>query len=239
MRKFKIKSLIVAMGLVAFNPIASAHLETNRTVVRTDQTSEILDVNVTIPAGVTGDLYIATVAGGTLYFLVDKGNGPQFDTVTEPFKMDVSAGKIPAFKLPSSSIPKGRYPLYQVILKSGTNDPLNVNNWVGGLGGLSQIQIVAGYPDSVTGDFDRDGFADDDKNRDGYHDNDKNKDGYRDDDLNKDGYRDGDKNHDGYLDNDSNCDGTVDGNDSEVSEGSESGCSSKTTGSVSISSKHL
>lgn len=83
-------------------------------------------------------------------------------------------------------MPSGRYPLYQVIAKSGSN-PLNPDNWIGGSAGLSIINFNIGLPCEINGDFDEDGFADDDLNRDGFHDDDLDQDGFHDQDFNRDG----------------------------------------------------
>ena len=100
-------------------------------------------------------------------------------------------------------IAPGLYPLYQVVTQPGT-DPLNFMNWIGGLGGLSTINFTIGLPVNLSGDFDKNGFSDDDNNHDGFHDDDSNRDGLHDDDNDHNGFHDDDLNHDGLHDQGNN-----------------------------------
>jgi len=207
MSYLKLKPLL-AIAITLFTPLVSAELTTNRTIVNNNLSTEKLEVSARIPAGVTGDLYIAAKVNNNLLFLTDNGHGIQFNTTVAPFKADATTGTIPVLSLPSSAIPNGRFPFYQVVVQSATN-PLDFNNWIGGPNGLSQIQIVSGFATAINDDFNNDGFADDDANHDGFHDDDQNKDGFHDDDSNHDGFHDSDFNQNGILTDDSAARGQI------------------------------
>jgi len=162
----------------------------------------------------SGDLYLATQIDGVLLFL--QSDGSLSSSATPYYSNQDFSGilKLPEFD--TSGLPAGMYPLYQIIVFAGT-DVMNFTNWVGGLNALNIMNFSVGLADSITKDFDSDGWSDDDHNHDGYHDDDQNKDGYHDDDLDEDGYHDDDHNKDGSHDNedDSNENESDDENDDE------------------------
>jgi len=180
-----LKAIAMIIGYSAITNIAVADLQTSRAVVN-DPTQQIA-ATANFPTPVSGDLYIATQVGGQNFFLKEGG---QFTPNVTPFSQTTQhSGQIPLFNITAKGSAPGRYPLFQVVTKPGT-DPLNFNNWVGGIGGLSIINFMIGLPTTESGDFDNNGFADDDLNKDGYHDDDLNKDGYHDDDKNRNGIHD-------------------------------------------------
>ncbi len=163
------------IGCSAITSIAVAGLSTERAVVN-DPTQNIA-ASVQFSTPVKGDLYIATKVGEQYLFLNKAG---QFTPERTPFSQATEySGNIPLFNIPAKGSAPGRYPLYQVVTNPGS-DPLDFNNWIGGLAGLSAINFTIGLPPEQSGDLNNDGFADNDLNKDGFYDDDLNKDGLRD-----------------------------------------------------------
>ncbi len=158
------------------------------------------DVNVTanFPANETGDMYAATIINQQLRFITPTGltSNPVPFIANSTFN-----GEYNLFSHKQLGVTQGIFQIYQVLTIPG-GDPLNVNNWIGGFAGLNIVNLSLCQPREINGDYDDDGFADDDKDRDGFYDDDKDRDGYRDDDKDHDGYRDDDKDRDGYRDDD-------------------------------------
>jgi hypothetical protein len=214
MNKFYLLPFAIATALTSLSPNAFADLSTDRAVVRNDD-SQRVHATVKFHSPADGDLYIATEVDGKLHFLADEGK--LFTTHVRPFRSNSHfVANIFALDISGRGIAPGLYPLYQVVAKPGSN-PLNFSNWVGGLGGLSKINFNIGLSDNLTGDFDHNGFFDDDSNHDTFHDDDVNRDGFHDDDSNHDGLHDDDHNHDGFHDDDLNHDGHHDLNDDHAS----------------------
>jgi len=200
---FKIKAIVLAIGLSSLTTTAIADLHTSKAVLDNAGQDRIHAI-VKFNNQVAGDLYVATLINGAFYFLAENG---QLGTDVRPFRQNqLFSEDITALDFATTGIVPGRYPLYQVVTQPGS-DPLNFTNWVGGLSGLSVINFTIGLPSIEHGDLNNDGFADDDSNHDGFHDDDSNHDGLHDDDLNHDGLHDDDSNHDGFHDDDSNHDG--------------------------------
>lgn len=210
MYKFNLLPFAIATALISLCPNAFADLETNRAVVSNDGSQEI-NATVKFRTAVNGDLYIATKVKGKLLFLADEGS--LFTTDVRPFRSNSHfSDDIFALNISGLGVVPGLYPLYQVVTEPGS-DPLNFLNWIGGLSGLSIINFNIGLPVNLTGDFNNDGFFDDDNNHDTFHDDDINRNGFHDDDNNHDGLHDDDLNHDGFHDDDLNHDGLHDLND--------------------------
>ncbi len=199
MNLFKLKPVVLAVGLSALSNFALADISTSKAVLGNDGRDYLAaSANFTTP--VTGDLYLAIGVQGKLLFLAN--GGTLLTETVSPFAANQTyTGVMPLFYFSTAGIPAGRYPVYQLVAQAGT-DPLNFTNWVGGLAGLSTINFMIGLPVTQSGDFDGDGFADSDLNRDGYYDDDHDKDGYYDDDHDKDGYYDDDYDRDGWRDSD-------------------------------------
>ena len=187
MHKINLLPFAIATALISLSPNAFADLATNRPVVRNDG-NERVTAKVKFRSPVDGDLYIATRVNGELLFLADEGNS--FTTVITPYRSHSHFSEdIDVLDISGLGIAPGLYPLYQVVTQPGS-DPLNFMNWIGGLGGLSTINFNIGLPVNLTGDFDNNGFFDDDLNHDSFHDDDNNHDGFHDDDRNHDGLHD-------------------------------------------------
>lgn len=169
MTKFKLKPLIVAVTLSVASFGVAAHLSTSRAVLAQPTDSTVISVN--FKPAVSGDLYLATVVNGKLVFFADQGK--VLSDTPKPFqKSGVFDGQLDVLNVNALGIPAARYPLYEVVVAPGS-DVLNFSNWVGGLGGLHRMNISIGLPAAVTGDYNNDGFADDDNDHDGYHDGDR------------------------------------------------------------------
>ncbi len=198
MSLFRIKSIGLALGLSALSTSVSAELYTSKAVVANDASNDMIYAAVRFAEPVRGDLYVAVMIEGQLLFFAD--NGLIFSPEVRPFQagQDFSTD-ITVLNLSAYGISAGMYPLFQVVTTPGS-DPLNFQNWIGGPTGLSVINFNIGQPVTIHGDFDGNGFADDDANLDGFHDDDLNKDGFHDDDLNHDGYHDDDLNFNGISD---------------------------------------
>lgn len=131
------KSVLFTLSLVCTSTntwaqLTSPNLTPNS--IRGDQVS----ATVTFPTPVTGDLYVAAEVGGRLFFLAP---GPTFTTDIVAFQKNGNfSTPINVLNFPSAGVVPGTYPLYQVVtLPSKT--PLDVNNWFGGINGLSQITL--------------------------------------------------------------------------------------------------
>jgi hypothetical protein len=190
-----LKTMAIIISCSAITNTAIADLQTTRAVAN-DPTQRI-SATANFPTPVSGDLYLATQINGNFLFFT---SGGQVTAEVRPFTQGGDySGQVPLFDFPAEGIAPGRYPLYQVVTHPGT-DPLDFNNWMGGLAGLSSINFIIGLPSEQSGDFDNDGFSDDDINKDGFHDDDLDKNGFHDDDLNQDGFHDDDLNQDGLSD---------------------------------------
>ena len=163
MHKFNLLPFAIATALISLSPNTFADLATNRAVVTNDGNERII-AKVKFQNPVNGDLYIATQVNGELLFLADEGSS--FTTVVTPYRSHSHFSEdIDVLDISGQGINPGRYPLYQVVTLPGS-DPLNFMNWIGGLGGLSTINFNIGLPVNLTGDFNKDGFFDDDNNHD-------------------------------------------------------------------------
>jgi hypothetical protein len=204
MYKFNLLPFAIATALISLSSNAFADLATNRAVVSDDGSQQVTGT-VKFQTAVNGDLYIATQVNGELLFLADEGSS--FTTDIRSFRSNSHYSEdIDALNISGMGIPPGHYPLYQVVTVPGS-DPRDFQNWIGGLSGLSTINFNIGLPVNINGDFDNNGFSDDDNNHDGFHDDDINRDGLHDDDVNHDSFHDDDINHDGFHDDDVNHDG--------------------------------
>ncbi len=195
MISLRLKTLVQAICLSVAATQASAALYTPKAVVRNDQSGDKINAVVQFPDPVSGDLYLATIFNHKFYFF--SNNGQHFSTEVLPFleNQDFSAD-LTVLNMNAKGILSGIYPLYQVTTYPGT-DPFDFTNWIGGPSSPSVIDFNIGMPVAINGDFDNDGFPDDDANHYDFHDDDLNKNGYHDDDVDKDGYQDNDLNFNG------------------------------------------
>jgi len=203
MKKLNIMAMVIACSTV-ITP-AFAGLQTDRAVINNPALNISAKANFSTP--VSGDLYLATQIGEQLFFFTNSG---QLTAEVTPFSQGQEySGEVPLFNRPSSGTPPGRYTLFQVVTTPDSN-LLDFRNWIGGLAGLSKINFTIGLPPQQSGDFNDDGFPDDDTNRDGFHDDDHDQNGFHDDDTNRDGFHDDDHDQNGFHDDDANEDGFYD-----------------------------
>jgi hypothetical protein len=182
---------LLALAAAANTPAWAERIAPDRSVVGH---AEDLHVSIDFPKSTTGDLYIAADVGGTLYFYSEQG------WVKTPLPREYAQTYTGAKQINlgnASGITPGIYPIYQVILAPNAADVYDTRNWVGGLSSLGQTSFQVNLPTNISGDFNGDGWADDDANHDSYHDDDANHDGYHDDDLNHDGQHDDNSKHEG------------------------------------------
>ncbi len=159
------KPLLMAVSFALLSANVFAHsIETNKTVL---QKNDRATVTVKFQPPLSGDLYVATVMDGKLYFVTEQGT--KLTTVPTPFQTGTFDGLIKLLDVVALGINPGNYPLYEVVVAKGT-DPLNFMNWIGGLGGLKQLHFKIGLSSSANNDKNGDGFLDDDSDHDGLSD---------------------------------------------------------------------
>jgi hypothetical protein len=210
MQHFKLKAIVASIALSAFTNIATAELRTERAVVPNDDTHRVA-ASAHFASSVQGDLYIAAQVNGQLLFFAKEGTEISLEAIPYTENGQYS-GDIPLFDFPAADIAPGRYTIYQLITEPGS-DPHDFRNWVGGPSGVSSINFTVGLPPEQSGDFNGDGFADDDQNRDGFHDDDQNRDGFHDADYDRNGLIDDDNN--GLSDNGTGSDDDGRGSDDD------------------------
>lgn len=205
------------------SPAWAERLDPTHSVIKD---AEDIQVSANFPQEKTGDLYIAADVGGTLYFYGQQG----WSTTPQPREYGQTYSGVKQLNLGNSSdIGAGMYPIYEVVTTPNSPDVYDTRNWVGGLGSLGQTLFQVKLPTQISGDFNGDGWADDDVNHDGYHDDDTNHDGFHDDDPNHTGYHADDLNHDGQHD------GQHDGNPNSDGNSNSNGNSNSDSGSNSDS----
>lgn len=106
--------------------------------------SGITTISVRFATPVQGDLYLATPFNGQLFFFAD--NGKKFTPEVSAFikNGDFSAER-PVLQLSSKDIPPAEYSIYQVVTYAGKT-PLDFNNWIGGVNGLSELKLQINLP---------------------------------------------------------------------------------------------
>jgi hypothetical protein len=146
--KHLIKPLFIAMSLSGVSATALAQLYSPNVNV-----NSIHGDNVTatagFPAPVTGDLYVATLSGGTFLFIGEEAAHATTLSAflgalsTTPLAVQYNGHfteNVTVIDIPSATIPPGTYALYQVLTRPGTS-VMDVNNWIGGLNSLSGIKF--------------------------------------------------------------------------------------------------
>lgn len=202
-------SISIAISICSFSTtsVYSSELTAPRTVFQEYQGE--ISPKLNFSQAQTGDIYIAYRINnsGPYYFY-----SPEHGFSAEPSvydSIDSYTGEIELPTFDTVNIPEGKYQFYHLMVKSGKS-VLDFNNWIGGFDALKQLNFSVGYSDEINGDWNKDGFHDDDHNKDGFHDDDLNNDGYHDGDQDNDGYHDDDQDKDGYHDDDSDKDGNHD-----------------------------
>ena len=142
MNTVNLKSLLMLVGLTLLNAPAWAYLKTDNSIIDNDSSKAVITVG--FPAAMHGDLYIATPLNGQLYFF--SNNGVNFSTDVAAFtkNADFAEDRV-ALTISNAGIPAGTYTFYQIVVVAG-KDPLNFTNWIGGIGGLSELKISINLP---------------------------------------------------------------------------------------------
>jgi hypothetical protein len=155
-----LKVLPIAIGLLSAN-VFSGELHTPRTVIRD---TDNINLTANFSKKEAGDLYLATMVNGQLWFITQKGlvNKPEALYKSQSFE-----GTYTLFNTAAANVTAGVYPIYQVITRANGN-PYSQADWSGT--GLSQMNFTVKMPDTVGRDYNRDGFPDDDTTRTGFHD---------------------------------------------------------------------
>lgn len=106
--------------------------------------SGVATISVRFATPVRGDLYLATSFNGQLFFFVD--NGIKFTPEVGAFiKNGEFYAERPVLQLSSKDIPPAEYSIYQVVTYAGKS-PLDFNNWIGGVNGLSELKLQINLP---------------------------------------------------------------------------------------------
>ncbi len=149
--------------------------------------NEDIVVVINCPTPATGDLYIAASAGGVLHFYHEDGRW--WPNLPAPHDWGQTCSGSKQIILGNTRyIGAGSYSVYQVFTDPNAPDVYDTRYWVGGLDGLGKTRFQIKRPKHMSGDYDGDGWADDDKDHDGYHDDDSDCDGYHDDDIHHVGF---------------------------------------------------
>lgn len=146
MRTINPKPLLFAIGVSCFYSNAWALLKTDKSVINQDTGSATISVSFTTP--VIGDLYLATQFNGQLYFFADLGTNFTQEPLAYAKKTLFSGNRV-VLHIASEGVPPAIYPLYQVVTFSGKS-PLDFNNWIGGLGGLSELKLSINLPNNFS-----------------------------------------------------------------------------------------
>lgn len=164
----KLRLSILCSLVVCHTSAALAELQSANTVISGDTP---VTVNTFFAQPISGDLYLATVIEGQVRFI--QAQGAALSLTPQALTKGSFNGLHKLLEIAPQAIAGGRYPLYQVVTASG-QDPLQAQHW---LTGLSRLNLYIKQPETVTNDYNHDGFPDDDLNRDGYHDSDLDFDG--------------------------------------------------------------
>ena len=179
-RTFLTLALAFALGSSAW----AQRLDPDRSVLGEN---EDIVVSIQCPTPTTGDLYIAADAGGVLHFYHEDGRW--LPDVPAPHEYGQTCSRSKQIMLGNTSyISAGSYSVYQVFTYPNAPDVYDTRNWIGGLNGLGKARFQIKRPKQLSGDYDGDGCADDDKDCDGFHDDDSDCDGFHDDDIHRVGF---------------------------------------------------
>lgn len=131
------KPMLMAIGLSCISASALAYVHSPKLEVNSINNDRIVAM-VGFDKPVLGDLYLATEIHGVLHFMTPQS---LFTPIVTVFVKNGSFDKdLPVLDIPSANIEPATYPLYQVVTLPGAN-PLDFNNWIGGINGLSKIEF--------------------------------------------------------------------------------------------------
>ncbi|NOT86518.1 MAG: hypothetical protein HOP02_17430 [Methylococcaceae bacterium] len=141
MNNFNIKPLVIGAGLSLVTMGVSAQLITSKSVLNKTDSAVI---SAKFDEAVTGDLYLTTTINGKLVFFADQGK-----TLTDkalPYQKEgVFNANLDVLTISAQDFPANQYTFYEVITTPG-GDPLDFNNWVGGLNGLYSLTVDINLP---------------------------------------------------------------------------------------------
>lgn len=141
MKSRLLASLLCVLAWGLFNSAAWAVLKVDKTVINSTTGSAVF--RVSFPEPIEGDLYLATLFNGQLYFFTNSGS---ISTAVTPYtKNSLFVQEQVVLTLSSEGVPLGVYPFFQLVAVPG-KDPLDVRSWIGGLAGLSTINITVNEP---------------------------------------------------------------------------------------------
>jgi len=148
MKKLTLAIFLLTVGLSAW----SSELYTPQAVPKGDNEELVAKTRFNSPE--SGDMYLATMMGGKLRFLLQ---GPTLTESIIPFRANETfQGEYPLFSIKAGLLPPGNYPLYQVVtVPNGKllneDGSLNVTDWIGGIGGLNFMSFSVGLPTEERG----------------------------------------------------------------------------------------
>jgi len=198
MKSPAIKAAILTMafaftGMAVAGASHASTLDTDRCVF--GSSGGMIQPAVSFDTADSGDMYVAIVVNGAMLFKTPGG----LTTSAAPFLSNQDfTSSTTLFQVNSLNVTPGTYRLYEVETDAGAN-VYDHSTWHGS---VKKLNFTVGKPTAVSGDFNGDGWPDDDANHDGFHDDDLNQDGYHDDDTNHDGYHDSDTNRNGHTGDD-------------------------------------
>jgi hypothetical protein len=185
------KSISLAIILLTFSQLAwSGELYTSKAV-----DDEIL-VMSRFNTPESGDMYIVTIESGKIWFFNEISGWTESPV---PFMANETfQGEYTLFSVDAEQVASGNYQLYQVVTVPH-GDPLNQNDWIGGLDGLSSLNFSVGLPREGYHDDDDDDGDDDGDDDDGDDGDDDDGDDGDDDDGDDDGDGDDDDTQTPFL----------------------------------------
>lgn len=130
----------VVLGCLCFP--AWGGIKADKTLLNSE--SGIVTVSVSFATPMQGDLYLATLFNGQLFFFANEGKSfvPEVVAYIQNSKFSVDR---PVLQLSHVGIPAGEYSIYQVVTQAGKT-PLDFNNWIGGVNGLSELKLQINLP---------------------------------------------------------------------------------------------
>lgn len=135
-----LRTLLAALCLSLVHIAAYAQLLSPKLEVNSINGDRVVAV-VRFPSPVVGDLYLATEIAGNLWFISPGPTGINLSlTPTAYQKNSAFNADMTVLDISTVGIAPGFYPLYQVVTLPDAN-PLEVSNWIGGVGGLGKVEF--------------------------------------------------------------------------------------------------
>jgi len=188
-KTFIVAAVFAVCATASLGSASASTLDANKTVF--GPAGGTISPTVTSTTPDSGDRYVVIRVNGAGPLFYVKPGGTSVTTTPTPFAAGSTfpAGtSTPLFNVNSLGLAPGTYQVAEVDTDAGA-DPLDASKWHQS---LKAKNFSVGQPTTVNGDFDGDGFPDDDADKNGFHDDDRNFDTFHDDDLNKNGFHDDD-----------------------------------------------